>query len=59
MNFILLSIIYKTTIMQRDEQIFELIQEEKDRQLEGLELIASENFVSDQVMEAAGFCTDK
>ena len=40
--------------MQRDEQIFELIQEEKDRQLEGLELIASENFVSDQVMEAAG-----
>jgi glycine hydroxymethyltransferase len=54
MNFILLSIIYKTTIMQRDEQIFELIQEEKDRQLEGLELIASENFVSDQVMEAAG-----
>ena len=54
MNFILLSIIIKTTNMQRDEQIFELIQEEKDRQLEGLELIASENFVSDQVMEAAG-----
>ena len=40
--------------MQRDEQIFELIQAEKDRQLEGIELIASENFVSDQVMEAAG-----
>jgi glycine hydroxymethyltransferase len=40
--------------MQRDEQIFELIQAEKERQLEGLELIASENFVSDQVMEAAG-----
>lgn len=40
--------------MQRDEQIFELIQAEKDRQLHGLELIASENFVSDQVMEAAG-----
>ncbi len=40
--------------MQRDEQIFELIQEEKDRQVHGLELIASENFVSDQVMEAAG-----
>lgn len=40
--------------MQRDEQIFELIEEEKQRQLNGLELIASENFVSDQVMEAAG-----
>ncbi|RZS92576.1 serine hydroxymethyltransferase [Aquimarina brevivitae] len=40
--------------MQRDEQIFELIQDEKERQLNGLELIASENFVSDQVMEAAG-----
>ncbi len=42
------------TIMQRDEQIFELIEAEKQRQLHGLELIASENFVSDQVMEAAG-----
>jgi len=40
--------------MARDEQIFELIEAEKDRQLNGLELIASENFVSDQVMEAAG-----
>ncbi|MCK5400079.1 MAG: serine hydroxymethyltransferase, partial [Flavobacteriaceae bacterium] len=40
--------------MQRDEQIFELIEAEKNRQLHGLELIASENFVSDQVMEAAG-----
>ncbi|WP_298425772.1 serine hydroxymethyltransferase [uncultured Kordia sp.] len=40
--------------MQRDEQIFELIQAEKERQIEGLELIASENFVSDQVMEAVG-----
>ncbi|OEI79287.1 serine hydroxymethyltransferase [Formosa algae] len=40
--------------MQRDEQIFELIEAEKQRQLHGLELIASENFVSDQVMEAAG-----
>ncbi|WP_292944578.1 serine hydroxymethyltransferase [Olleya sp. UBA1516] len=40
--------------MQRDEQIFELIQAEKERQLDGIELIASENFVSDQVMEAAG-----
>jgi glycine hydroxymethyltransferase len=40
--------------MQRDEQIFELIEAEKERQIEGLELIASENFVSNQVMEAAG-----
>lgn len=40
--------------MQRDEQIFELIEAEKQRQLNGLELIASENFVSEQVMEAAG-----
>ncbi|HLV50548.1 MAG TPA: serine hydroxymethyltransferase [Flavobacterium sp.] len=40
--------------MQRDEQIFDLILDEQDRQLNGLELIASENFVSDQVMEAAG-----
>ncbi len=40
--------------MQRDSQIFELINAEKDRQVNGLELIASENFVSDQVMDAAG-----
>src|SRR5690554_4087762 len=40
--------------MQRDKQIFDLILDEQDRQLNGLELIASENFVSDQVMEAAG-----
>ena len=40
--------------MQRDEKIFELIEEEKERQIKGLELIASENFVSEQVMEAAG-----
>ncbi|WP_242132249.1 serine hydroxymethyltransferase [Aestuariivivens marinum] len=40
--------------MQRDEQIFELIHAEKERQLHGIELIASENFVSGQVMEAAG-----
>jgi len=37
-----------------DEQIFELIEAEKQRQLNGLELIASENFVSDQVMQATG-----
>ena len=40
--------------MQRDEQIFELIKAEEERQLHGIELIASENFVSPQVMEAAG-----
>lgn len=40
--------------MRRDSEIFDLIQEEKERQLYGLELIASENFVSDEVLEAAG-----
>ncbi|MDP4665831.1 MAG: serine hydroxymethyltransferase [Flavobacteriaceae bacterium] len=38
----------------RDEQIFELIEAEHQRQLNGLELIASENFTSDQVLEATG-----
>ena len=40
--------------MKRDEQIFNLISEERNRQLHGIELIASENFVSEQVMEAMG-----
>ncbi len=40
--------------MKRDEQIFEYIQAERKRQTQGLELIASENFVSDQVLEAMG-----
>lgn len=40
--------------MLRDLNIFDLIEAEKERQLNGLELIASENFVSDQVLEAAG-----
>jgi glycine hydroxymethyltransferase len=40
--------------MARDNQIFELIKEEEQRQLNGLELIASENFVSNQVLEATG-----
>lgn len=40
--------------MQRDKQIFDLILEEQERQIHGIELIASENFVSDQVMEATG-----
>ncbi len=40
--------------MKRDTQVFELIAAEKERQLHGIELIASENFASPQVMEAAG-----
>jgi len=40
--------------MKRDKLIFSLIDEEQERQETGLELIASENFVSKQVMEAAG-----
>ncbi len=40
--------------MQRDTEIFDLIAAEKERQISGLELIASENFTSPQVMEAAG-----
>ncbi|MFY0607545.1 MAG: serine hydroxymethyltransferase [Cyclobacteriaceae bacterium] len=40
--------------MTRDEKLFALIDQEKKRQIEGIELIASENFASPQVMEAAG-----
>ena len=40
--------------MQRDKEIFDLIKKENHRQLEGIELIASENFASPQVMEASG-----
>ncbi len=40
--------------MQRDQVIFDLISREKNRQTSGIELIASENFVSTQVMEAMG-----
>lgn len=42
--------------MKRDDLIFEIIEKEHQRQLKGIELIASENFVSDQVMEAMGSC---
>ncbi|MDE5980472.1 MAG: serine hydroxymethyltransferase, partial [Bacteroidaceae bacterium] len=42
--------------MKRDEQIFDLIQKEGERQARGIELIASENSVSNQVMEAMGSC---
>lgn len=40
--------------MNRDQEIFRLIEEEKQRQLHGIELIASENFVSEDVMNAMG-----
>ena len=40
--------------MEKDKQIFELIEQEHQRQLKGMELIASENFVSDEVMQAMG-----
>ena len=40
--------------MNNQDQIFNLIKEEKKRQLGGLELIASENFTSDDVMKATG-----
>ena len=46
--------------MNKDSQIFDLIAEERARQTKGIELIASENFVSDQVMAAMGsVCTNK
>ncbi len=40
--------------MKRDTLVFDIIQKERERQLSGIELIASENFVSDQVLEAMG-----
>ena len=40
--------------MQKDKEIFNLIDAEKNRQIDGIELIASENFTSDQVMSATG-----
>ena len=46
--------------MKQDLQISELIKKEENRQLHGIELIASENFVSNQVLEALGsVCTNK
>ena len=46
--------------MKKDNQIFDLIEREHQRQLKGVELIASENFVSDQVMAAMGsYLTNK
>ena len=46
--------------MKRDQEIFDFIEKEHQRQLKGIELIASENFVSDEVMEAMGsYLTNK
>ena len=46
--------------MERDQEIFSLIEKEHQRQLKGMELIASENFVSDEVMQAMGsYLTNK
>ena len=42
--------------MEKDYAIFDIIEAEHQRQLRGMELIASENFVSDQVMQAMGSC---
>ena len=42
--------------MKRDSAIFDIIEKEHQRQQQGIELIASENFVSDQVMQAMGSC---
>ncbi len=42
--------------MERDTRIFDIIEREHQRQKHGIELIASENFVSDQVMQAMGSC---
>ena len=45
---------YNNSFMVRDTAIFDIIEKEHQRQLKGIELIASENFVSDQVMQAMG-----
>jgi glycine hydroxymethyltransferase len=42
--------------MEKDSQIFSIIRKELNRQTSGIELIASENFVSDQVLKAMGSC---
>lgn len=45
--------------MKNDTQIFDLIADERARQMRGIELIASENFVSDEVMAAMGSVLDR
>ena len=42
--------------MKKDTKIFKIIERERERQMKGIELIASENFVSDQVLQAMGSC---
>ena len=42
--------------MKKDEKVFSIINQELKRQMEGIELIASENFVSEQVLAAMGSC---
>ena len=42
--------------MERDKKIFDIIERERERQMKGIELIDSENFVSEQVMQAMGSC---
>lgn len=44
------------TLAEKDPELFEMIKNEKQRQFEGIELIASENFTSKAVMEALGSC---
>lgn len=46
----------KTENMEQDKEIFEIIAAEDRRQRKGIELIASENFVSEQVLRAMGSC---
>ena len=53
-SIVIFATIIKAMKIQRDEQIFELIEAERARQIGGVELIASENFTSPQVMEATG-----
>ena len=54
MRFISSNNFQKYIRMKRDTLVFDIIAKEKHRQLDGIELIASENFVSEQVMEAMG-----
>lgn len=50
----------KPNLMKQDISIFDLLREEEYRQTSGLELIASENYVSAQVLQALGsICTNK
>lgn len=46
----------KQTLSENDPELFEILKKEKRRQINGLELIASENFTSQAVMEALGSC---